>query len=347
MRNLIRFFSITALILLSTLIGYVAFSYDNVGVVAETFYAPTFIEKRLSEAKPVEILFVGDIMLDRHVELRMKEFGWDYPFASTTDIFKKVDAVVANLEGPIMENRVPAVGGNMNFSFATSTALLLKNNGVTHVSLANNHTNDKGKEVLEFTRQTLESASIKHFGDPISLNDHSVIYEKIEGREFIFIGLNQTFGTLNIASTTSVIKGLRALYDKAIIIPFMHWGEEYKLTNNRQQESLAHELIDAGADVVIGSHPHVVQNIEKYNGKIIFYSLGNFIFDQYFSSDTMSELGVKMTVSDKGISYELLPFYAPRSKPVLMDSKRRELFLSDLAKRSSIDISELIKGGRI
>lgn len=347
MKNLIRLFFGVALVLLSVLIGWGVFSYNQENVVADTSHVVSFFNKEAHKIKPIEILFVGDIMLDRHVELRMREFGENYPFASTTDIFKRADAVVANLEGPIMENRISAVGGNMNFSFATTTAKLLLKNGVTHVSLANNHTSDKGREVLDFTRQVLKDSGVKYFGDPIAFNDHSIIYEKIGEREFIFIGLNQTFGTLNIASTTSVLKGLRALHDKAIIVPFVHWGDEYKINNNKSQENLAHELIDAGADVVIGSHPHVVQNIEKYKDKIIFYSLGNFIFDQYFSDDTMSELGVKMIVSDKGISYELLPFYAPRSKPYLMDSKSRDLFLENLAKRSSPYISDGIKAGRI
>ena len=81
-----------------------------------------------------------------------------------------------------------------------------------------------------------------------------------------------------------------------------HWGEEYKKIHNAYQEKLAHAVIDAGADLIIGHHPHVSEDVEQYKGKYIVYSLGNFVFDQNFSEDTRNGLVVKVTLEDDKVA---------------------------------------------
>ena len=98
-------------------------------------------------------------------------------------------------------------------------------------------------------------------------------------------------------------KSITALRERVdLIFVSLHWGEEYQLQSNVEQQRIARALIDVGADAVIGHHPHVIQEVEEYNGGWIFYSLGNFIFDQYFSPETMEGLVASVTVQDGAIT---------------------------------------------
>jgi len=127
----------------------------------------------------------------------------------------------------------------------------------------------------------------------------------------------------------------------------VHWGEEYKLINSLAQQGLAHKIIESGADLIIGHHPHVVQNIEKYQGKLIFYSLGNFIFDQYFSPDTQQGLAVGLEIYPDRLVCRLFPLQINLSQPVLMERNKANEFLIQLAKRSDDKLVDEIKGGII
>jgi poly-gamma-glutamate synthesis protein (capsule biosynthesis protein) len=114
------------------------------------------------------------------------------------------------------------------------------------------------------------------------------------------------------------------------------------LTQNNVQRTLAHRLIDSGADLILGSHPHVVQGIESYHGRFIFYSLGNFIFDQYFSLETQEGLMVRLEISGNDINYRLLPVESTRSQPRMMPAARKKEWLIDLASRSSSSLRDQI-----
>ena len=143
------------------------------------------------------------------------------------------------------------------------------------------------------------------------------------------------------------IKTVKSSNPDNFLIVSMHWGEEYKLTNSPTQQKLAHKIIEAGADLIIGHHPHVVQNIEKYQGKLIFYFLGNFIFDQYFSSDTQQGLTVGIEIYPDRLICRLFPPQINLSQPVLMEKNKASEFLVQLAKRSDDKLVDEIKGGII
>ena len=138
----------------------------------------------------------------------------------------------------------------------------------------------------------------------------------------------------------------------------VHWGQEYQIKSSVFQQKLARKIIDSGADLIIGHHPHVVQEIEIYNNKLIFYSLGNFVFDQYFSEQTQQGLAVALEIypvrnndsnrvnPNKNI-YKLFPIQSKLSQPFLMEQNQAEKFLEKLSKRSSKDLTEEIKKGVI
>src|SRR5690606_33310167 len=108
----------------------------------------------------------------------------------------------------------------------------------------------------------------------------------LDGQEVILVGVLAISASFDTDSAVRMIATLQTEHPDALIVVYPHWGEEYATTSSPRQQSLAHAFIDAGADAVIGSHPHVVQELELYNEKLIAYSLGNFVFDQYFSEET-------------------------------------------------------------
>jgi len=143
------------------------------------------------------------------------------------------------------------------------------------------------------------------------------------------------------------IKTVKYLNPDNFLMVSLHWGEEYKLINSPAQQSLSHRIIKAGADLIIGHHPHVVQNIEKYQGKLIYYSLGNFIFDQYFSPDTQEGLAVGLEIHPDRLVCRLFPLQINLSQPVLMKQNKAREFLIQLANRSDNRLVDEIKSGII
>ena len=201
-----------------------------------------------------------------------------------------------------------------------------------------------GKEGLEKTKEWLKKYGINFVGDPISGSSNN-LNSSFFRDNITFLAFNQIFPFIvkeeEIIKTTKTVKSLNT--DNFLIVS-LHWGEEYKLINSPTQQKLAHQIIEAGADLIIGHHPHVVQNIEKYQGKLIFYSLGNFIFDQYFSPDTQQGLVVGLEIYPKNLVYRLFPLQINLNQPVLMEQNKASEFLIQLAKRSDDKLVDEIKG---
>lgn len=299
--------------------------------------APVFLPE------PVSILAVGDMMLGRNVENLMKKNDADYPFSGVKPFFETFDFVFANLEGPIPKKHRPTPSGSTQFSFVKETGETLKRNGVDIVSLANNHTFDYGKENFENTRLTLSEAGLLNVGSQRSTDKMYVVTTTIRSEPVAFVALNDVFGILDLKSALQTVQTFAT--DDSFLFVSIHWGDEYKVVGNKRQASIARQLIDAGADTVIGHHPHVVQHIEMYKNKPIFYSLGNFIFDQYFSKNTQEGLAISLNLKDDIVTYTLHPVEIPKSQPAFMEGEKKEKFLQALAERSQKALKEDIKKG--
>jgi poly-gamma-glutamate synthesis protein (capsule biosynthesis protein) len=191
----------------------------------------------------------------------------------------------------------------LQFTFDPRFAGFLKNIGITAVSLSNNHTFDFGLSGYESTKNFLTQAGILSFGSP---HNEDNLFTKIElhGKTLCLVGY-EGFIASNPAPIAEEIARIRPSCD--IVAATMHAGEEYFLGYTNQQQEVAHSFIDAGADVVIGTHPHIVEPLEIYKGKAIFYSLGNFIFDQNFSYETTHGLAVHMEWNGSETRYTLVP----------------------------------------
>jgi hypothetical protein len=192
---------------------------------------------------------------------------------------------------------------------------------------------DRDKEEHVKAAADNEVEWIDYFGHPKDVAD--VLEKEVNGHDLVFIGLHDTFlNDLDRGAALTLVRDYKE--QKKFVMVSIHWGAEYKLVSNSTQQDFARDLVNYGADVVIGHHPHVVQEIEEYNGSLIFYSLGNFIFDQYFSKDTQQGLALEMTIEKNKLGFELIPVDIIRSQPIVMEDDKE--FLLELADRSSESI---------
>ncbi len=288
------------------------------------------------------IIFMGDVMLGRSVAARISENGDGYPFAKIKEAVSAADCAIANLEGPLTKtNNEPQ--NRMRFHFDPRLAPVLAAAGFDAFSLANNHGLDQGGKGETDTKNNLESAGLKYFGD-VSSDNGPILHFDAAGVKFAVIGLHDVYRRIDPAAVSEKIAELRKAGEHVIVYP--HWGDEYEHKANARQTELAHAFIDAGADMVIGGHPHVVEGVEEYNGGIIFYSLGNLIFDQYFSADTQEGLALRLIVGAAGIEkIELLPYEIPQSQPGFVDGEKKGKMLKDIASWSDMGLKGQIEAG--
>jgi poly-gamma-glutamate synthesis protein (capsule biosynthesis protein) len=290
------------------LLLFIVGSYFFVSTNKQQYERNDSNEESIEEVQNTTLFFVGDMMLTRGVKNSVdKNFGGDYNklFENVSEL-KNSDILFANLEGDVSDTG-NNVGSKYSFRMDPEVLPIIKNAGFDIVSFANNHVGDWNTSAFKDTLSRLEEVGILKIGAGQSKEDVTtpVIIEK-NGVKFGFLGLSDvgpnwleakddSAGIL-LASNPNlgeIIKNAKTKCD-VLIISF-HWGEEYKLVHNKRQESLAHLAIDNGADVIIGHHPHVMEDIEEYNGGVIVYSLGNFIFDQYFSTNTLRGMLFSMT----------------------------------------------------
>jgi len=282
-------------------------------------------------------------MLDRYVETLIKKEGQDYPFAKISSLLENHDIVLGNLEGPVFEARKQTPDNAMSFSFNPAYLTTLKDHHFSILNLANNHSYDHGKEAFAETQQQLKIANLAPLGHPREIDENNVVIQTVQGKVVGFLGFNATKLPFDHDKAINLVESLRDKTD--IVIVTIHWGDEYALTPNKFQKDLAHDFVDHGADTVIGHHPHVVQSIEKYKDKVIFYSLGNFIFDQYFSPATQEELAVEAMIDGSQMIYLLHPLISIKSQPQEMPVTEKDIFLKALAKRSDPQLTDAIING--
>jgi poly-gamma-glutamate capsule biosynthesis protein CapA/YwtB (metallophosphatase superfamily) len=244
---------------------------------------------------------VGDVIPARHVAEAMAKYGVAYSFKTAVPLVKGSDVAFGDLECPLTD-RVKAPYSGMTFAAPAKTVSGLEMLGLNVVTLANNHSTNFGRQAFTDTLKVLKSNNIKYAGggyDYDEAHEPAVIASK--GTRFAFLSYNSIEGSLDATSSEAGVAWIRMLPwspdnpdDVArvvsdikeakkyadVVIPCFHWSEEYKYHPNASMVVLAHKAVDAGADMVIGQHPHTVQSIEVYKGKFIAYSLGNFIFDQ-------------------------------------------------------------------
>ena len=249
---------------------------------------------RSSGGDTLTIAFTGDILLDRGVRQQIERDGIESIFDARADsVFRCSDMVVGNLECPATTLKTPMM---KKFVFRAEPEWLeaLRAHGFTHLNLANNHSVDQGRRGLVDTWHNVERYGMTAVGvgntmaeaaQPVLLAEHPrrvwlIASLQMPLEHFPYLPEAPSVNQESIDSLVVRIRALRAEDSTAVIIVSLHWGQEHTLEPTPMQRSAAHRLIDAGADALICHHTHTLQTIEPYRGKYIYYSLGNFIFDQ-------------------------------------------------------------------
>ena len=274
----------------------------------------------LMASDTLTITFTGDILLDRGVRQYVEHRGIDYVFSPFVDsVFQSSDLVVANLECPATHIKQPVY---KRYIFRAEPEWLeaLKRHGITHLNLANNHSIDQGRAGLADTKRNIEQAGMFPVGAGDNMKEAAapVLLAASPRKIFLLASLQmplENFSYLpekpsvsheDMDSLIARVSMLRASDPTAFIIVSMHWGGEHTLKPVPQQRSQAHQLIDAGADALICHHTHTLQTIETYQGKPIYYSIGNFIFDQQKPINTRACM-VKLTITKESSHAETIP----------------------------------------
>ncbi|MFA7377551.1 MAG: CapA family protein [Patescibacteria group bacterium] len=308
-------------------------------------------ELEIKEKRPLRFMFFGDVMLDRNVANVLEKKNMEELLAglsSKDDYFKKSDIISANLEGAVTnEGKHYAPVNLYDFAFPVERLTGLEQRGFNYFTLANNHFLDQGERGVKESRENLAKENFYFSGAPdAKIDDFSRIDVKIEDKKVALIELSMVYNHFSREKAIALLSQTKNEVD--LIIVNIHWGNEYEHLFNRYQQEVGHYLIEEGADIIIGHHPHVVQGMEIYQGKPIFYSLGNFIFDQYFSIPTQTGLALYLEIDEEELIFKFFPFSSKQSAPTFKEDKIEiENFLNDFISWSEIDqeYSTMLKSG--
>lgn len=266
------------------LAAYMILSSEKKEIVNEIILPKIIsVRKEVEQDKKLNLLFAGDIFFDRHIDeqtRKQKALNYAHIFQGLKTLEReKYDAWIGNLECPVTEEQSSKYEKENYLKFSCKKEYLPElAKYFDIVSLANNHTNNMNeREGIEETRKHLKDAGIKYFGDYDNSEVEKVcevIY--IQDLPIAFCGFHGVYKL----PTESEIKTINEYSKYFVTFVMPHQGVEYEFKSNTYQKKIYRAFIDNGADAVIGSHPHVIQEVETYKGKQIFYSLGNFIFDQ-------------------------------------------------------------------
>lgn len=312
---------------------------ENSPDAESTSYVLGWYQNKEVSVKDDEMTFMigGDMMFGRYIAYKFRNNLTQSVQNLGERFFWGTDASIINLEGPISAYPV-AINidpENLVFNFPPETTNTLSWLHLNGVSLANNHALNAGYGGLQNTQKVLNEKGIIPIGDP----DHLGVQEFSSGQ------MKLTVFTINVSGTnTNITDQIKQVEDNgSFVIVFPHWGSEYAQTHNSSQSRLAKAWVDAGADLVVGSHPHVIQDAEMYNGKPIIYSLGNLLFDQTFSKETQRGLVMAGKITDgphAKLTLVFLPIQIKNYQPQLLRGDEKLTIVNKLKKSLGFDTSQ-------
>lgn len=278
------------------------------------FFASCTFQTKSGEADrdSLVVLFTGDVLLDRGVRPLAERKGVEWLFGEVSPLFREADAAVVNLECPLADTPSP-LAKQFVFRADRKWAQDLRKAGVTHASLANNHTVDQGFPGLSSTVDALSEAEIQPMGCGVSMEERlkpSVI-EKGRLRMALFSAVlfpienwvscpEMKLAPCQVDASTlaRAVRSYRKEHPEDCIVCVLHWGVEFQHLPTPQQRREATLLMNAGSDALIGHHPHVCEPLEYLQGRPVFYSLGNFVFDQHLPEACVGQMARLVLKSD-------------------------------------------------
>ena len=284
-------------------------------------------------ADTLSVVLTGDILLDRGVRKAIEQYGVDHLFSDGVDsVFHAAQVVVGNLECPATEIESPVM---KRFIFRAEPVWLeaLQRHGITHLNLANNHSIDQGRRGLIDTKENIVKAGMVPIGaganmdeasEPVLLADQPrkvwlVPSLRLALENYAYLTDKPCVSQEPMDSLLHRVYRLRQQDSTAVIIVSLHWGAEHKLEPVPRQRMDAHMLIQAGADVLVCHHTHTLQTIEDYQGHRIYYSVGNFIFDQHKPLNSKTCL-VRLDITADSMGVTTIPVEIRHCVPYLTES---------------------------
>ncbi|MCL5094085.1 MAG: CapA family protein [Patescibacteria group bacterium] len=324
-------------------------SIDGKSLFSDTDY-PLFArvtkeegEEKFDPSKVIKMTSVGDIILGRSVYEKMLSLGYMSPFSNVSERLKAADITFGDLETPLSNKVTPPTEG-MSFLAPQAAIVGILASGFNILGLANNHSTNFGAETFTDTLNLLKKEKIEYVGGGENLAEarqYKIL--NIKNKKFAFLDVNsiigdleagpdspgdwhitlKPWGNLNQTQVDELLAQVRkARQESDYLTVMVHWSAEYTHDPNSEMRNLAHQVLDAGADQIIGTHPHWTQGTEVYKGKFIAYSLGNFIFDQEWSAETKQGLIMdSYFYGSKLISVNLTPVLIENyHRPRILDS---------------------------
>ena len=284
----------------------------------------------------LSVVLTGDILLDRGVRKAIEQHGVDHLFSDGVDsVFHAAQIVVGNLECPATEIEAPVF---KRFIFRAEPVWLeaLQRHGVTHLNLANNHAIDQGRRGLLDTKENIVKAGMVPIGAGANMSEASepvllanqprkvwlVPSLRLALENYAYLPDKPCVSQEPMDSLLQRVYHLRQQDSTAVIIVSLHWGAEHKLEPVPRQRMDAHMLIQAGADVLVCHHTHTLQTIEDYGGHQIYYSIGNFIFDQPKPLNSEACM-VRLKITQDSLDVETIPVEIRQCVPYLKEDRRR------------------------
>jgi poly-gamma-glutamate capsule biosynthesis protein CapA/YwtB (metallophosphatase superfamily) len=259
--------------------------------------------------KSVTLALLGDVMIGRGVDPKPNSL------ATLTPELKAADLSLANLESPLTSGQgYPTAGGTYNLCTSSSRADLLPAWGLDMLSLANNHRFDCGEDRVKDTIEALSAVGITPIGP-----GPQPVYREINGLKLAFLAFDDILSPIDASAATRAVRSARAT--GAVVIVSVHWGAEYQEGPTDRQKALARQFANAGAALIVGTHPHVLQRADWIGPQtcegskpspgctLVLYSLGNALFDQGGLDDTRQSALVVVTLDSQGVkSIRVVPF---------------------------------------
>ncbi|MGO4696214.1 CapA family protein [Paenibacillus sp. 2TAB26] len=298
-----------------------------------------------SEEERVSLSFVGDLLVADYVSAITAREGYEYLYQPAMLYLSEPDLTAGNLEFPVTKRGTPVTGTPYVFKGSPDVLPSIRNAGFDVLSLANNHALDQGVEGMLDTMKYLDEAGLSHMG--AGNNDTEAftpVIKEVRGIKVAYIGLSKVVpfsswkadkNTAGLAETYDTRRATEAIAkakkEADIVVVMVHWGKERVDQPEPYQKDFGKQYIDAGADLVIGSHPHVLQGFEMYKGKWIAYSLGNFIFSSY-PKETAGETGVLDALCTKNGDCEMTfhPMFTVNAQPTPLEGEKAKALLDRL-----------------
>lgn len=273
--------------------------------------------------------------MGRSVKTKSELNNYEGIFKDVSYLWKDSQYISGNVESALLDNpdEFEKSDKEIHLYAETKVANLLKNNGFTMANLSNNHLGDFGRSGVISTINAVKSAGLNYVGAGKNINDAATYdIQEVNGIKVATIGISDIVPKDFSANRTEagILSTMYPSYNKLVyeasqkadlVVVNLHWGVEYGVNESETQEKIGKALIDAGADVIIGSHPHVLQPIQTYKDGIIFYSMGNFVFDQGWTR-TKDSMVLNYYINENGEgTFEVVPARVENGYPVATTNK--------------------------